>query len=271
MVDSPAGRAAVSPDDTFSTERSDGPLASMQVLWVSLLIVGIDQLAKLWVRTSMYVGESIPVLGSWLRLTFTQNPGMAFGIDIGSTPLVTTFAILATLLIIAYLWKLRRGPFAYRLSIAVVLGGAIGNIIDRVFYGTLFSYGTYFHGQVVDFIHVDVWRGTVAEWIPLIGGSTMALFPIWNVADMAIVLGVVAMLVIQHTHLEYEESSRTGSGSEGPDPDTDVAPDLETTSEQASSAYPDEAFERGAQDGEFDGGRFDGDAFGEESGRSGNA
>lgn len=269
MVDSPAGRAAVSPDDTFSTERSDGPLASMQVLWVSLLIVGIDQLAKLWVRTSMYVGESIPVLGSWLRLTFTQNPGMAFGIDIGSTPLVTTFAILATLLIIAYLWKLRRGPFAYRLSIAVVLGGAIGNIIDRVFYGTLFSYGTYFHGQVVDFIHVDVWRGTVAEWIPLIGGSTMALFPIWNVADMAIVLGVVAMLVIQHTHLEYEEGFREGSASEVSE--SNGAPGADTSSEQPPSTYPDEAFESGSQDGEFDGGRFDGDAFGEESGRSGNA
>lgn len=177
----------------------------MRLLWVSALIVIIDQFTKIWVRTTMYIGESIPVLGSWLRLTFTENPGMAFGLQLGSTSLITGFSVIATVLIIVYLWQMRNGPLAYRMSIAVVLGGAVGNIIDRVFYGELFSYGDYFSGHVVDFIHVDVWRGVVADWIPIIGGQAMALFPIWNVADMAIVLGVVGMLIAQHS-FKYEPS-----------------------------------------------------------------
>ncbi len=175
----------------------------MRLLWVSVLIILVDQFTKMWVRTTMYVGESIPLLGSWLRLTFTENSGMAFGLQPGSTSMITGFSIIATVLIVVYLWQMRRAPFGYRLSIAVVLGGALGNIIDRVFYGQLFSYGTYFSGHVVDFIHVDVWRGIVADWIPLFGGERMALFPIWNVADMAIVLGVTGMLLVQYS-LDYE-------------------------------------------------------------------
>lgn len=193
----------------------------MRLLWVSALIVLVDQFTKIWVRTTMYIGESIPIVGSWLRLTFTENPGMAFGLQLGSTSLITGFSVIATFLIIVYLWQMRNGPLAYRVSIAVVLGGAVGNIIDRVFYGELFSYGSYFSGHVVDFIHVDVWRGVVAEWIPVIGGEAMALFPIWNVADMAIVLGVVGMLIAQHSFkYEHPEESTDEDVAYG----DDVAP-----------------------------------------------
>lgn len=190
----------------------------MRLLWISALIIVVDQFTKMWVRTTMYVGESIPVLGSWLRLTFTENSGMAFGLQLGSTSLITGFSIIATGLIIVYLWQMRTAPLGYRLSIAVVLGGALGNIIDRVFYGKLFSYGTYFNGHVVDFIHVDVWRGIVADWIPVLGGEAMALFPIWNVADMAIVLGVVGMLIVQYSYdrraLSERADESSGAGKE---------------------------------------------------------
>jgi signal peptidase II len=181
----------------------------MRLLWVSALIVLVDQFTKMWVRTTMFVGESIPVLGSWLRFTFTENSGMAFGLQLTSTSIITGFSVVATGLIIVYLWQMRRAPVGYRLSIAVVLGGAVGNIIDRVFYGKLFSYGSYFNGHVVDFIHVDLWRGIVADWIPFLGGQPMALFPIWNVADMAIVLGVVGMLVAQYS-LDRQEARESG-------------------------------------------------------------
>lgn len=197
----------------------------MRLLWVSALIILVDQFTKMWVRTTMYVGESIPVLGSWLRLTFTENSGMAFGLQPGSTSLITGFSIIATVLIIVYLWQMRRAPLGYRLSIAVVLGGAVGNIIDRVFYGKLFSYGTYFNGHVVDFIHVDVWRGIVADWIPLLGGEPMALFPIWNVADMAIVLGVTGMLLVQYSldHGGLPESADEPSSADASPPEMEAA------------------------------------------------
>ncbi|MEM1270834.1 MAG: signal peptidase II, partial [Bacteroidota bacterium] len=171
---------------------------------------------KQLVRRNMLLGESIPVIGDWFKLTFTENPGMAFGITLGHPMLVTVFAMIATVLIILYLWYLRGTSFGYRVGLSFILGGAIGNIIDRVFYGLYFGYGGLLEGQVVDFIHFDVWRGRLPEWIPFIGGGYTSLFPIWNVADMAIVLGVVAVLVMQNQLVQPTLADKAG-------PPTDVA------------------------------------------------
>lgn len=173
----------------------------MRILWVSLVLVVIDQLTKVWVHTAMVTGESIPLIGTLLRLTYTTNPGMAFGLELGSKLFLTLFSIVATVLIVVYLWVVRKGPWGYRLSLALIIGGALGNIIDRVFYGVLGisgdGTGALFHGEVVDFIHVDLWRGYLPEWIPFFGGNFLSLFPIWNVADMAIVVGVAAIILFQ--------------------------------------------------------------------------
>ncbi|GIV59079.1 MAG: lipoprotein signal peptidase [Rhodothermaceae bacterium] len=174
----------------------------MRALWITLAVVLVDQATKIVVLNTMMRHESIPILGDWLRLTFTENPGMAFGITFGPPVLVTVFSIVATALIIFYMVKIGRAYFPYRASLALVLGGAIGNIIDRVFYGVILGYDGLFLGRVVDFIHVNLWRGYIPEAIPLVGGSYIALFPIWNVADMAIVLGVVGILVFQRTFHE---------------------------------------------------------------------
>ncbi|MDX1548466.1 MAG: signal peptidase II [Rhodothermales bacterium] len=169
----------------------------MRVLWISAFIVLVDQLAKVTVLRTMYRGQSIDLVGDWLKLTFTENPGMAFGITAGPPGMVTIFSIIATFLIILYLVKVRHGYTPYRTSLAFILGGALGNIIDRVFYAVLFGNGPLFQGHVVDFIHVNMWRGYLPDALPLIGGEFVALFPIWNVADMAIVAGVVGILVFQ--------------------------------------------------------------------------
>ena len=185
----------------------------MRVLWVSLAVLLIDQATKVLVKTRMTPGEigSIPLLGDWLKFTFTENPGMAFGITFGMPVVVTIFAIIATFAIVAYLWAMREGPLAYRTSLAFILGGAVGNIIDRAFYGRVFDYGGLFQGRVVDFIHVDLYNGRAPDWMPLVGGDWVSLFPIWNVADMAIVCGVVAILILQHRFRPEEaESSEAG-------------------------------------------------------------
>ena len=179
----------------------------MRILWLSALIIVIDQVTKQIVLRTMYLGQQIPVLGSWLKLTYTENPGMAFGITFGPKSLVTIFSIIATVLITMYLYNVRRGYYPYRASLALILGGAIGNIIDRVFYGALFNDDAFFVGRVVDFIHVNVWSGFIPESVPIVGGTYVSLFPIWNVADMAIVCGVVGILFFQkaYHHRLHEE------------------------------------------------------------------
>lgn len=174
----------------------------MRLLWITVFVIFIDQLTKVTVVEMMTRGQSIPVLGDWLKLTFTTNPGMAFGIEFGPTGMITIFSIVATVLIIGYLYRVRGKYAPYEMSLALILGGALGNIIDRVFYGMFFGERLmlpreFFHGQVVDFIHINVWRGYLPDAIPFFGGSYMALFPIWNVADMAIVVGVVGILFFQ--------------------------------------------------------------------------
>jgi len=169
----------------------------MRILWITVVAIVIDQITKLAVMRKMHLGQSIPILGDWLKLTYTENPGMAFGIIFGPEGMVTVFSIIATCLIILYMYSVRSGYKPYRASLALILGGAFGNIIDRMFYGVLFGDAALFAGKVVDFIHVNVWRGYVPESIPFIGGKYLALFPIWNVADMAIVLGVTGILLFQ--------------------------------------------------------------------------
>lgn len=188
----------------------------MRVFWVTAVVIVIDQITKIMVATSMLRGESISVIGDWLRLTYTLNPGMAFGITVGPPGMITVFSIAATLLIVYYLLKVRTGYAPYRYSLGLLLGGALGNIIDRVFYGVVFEYGPLFQGQVVDFIHVNLWRGYIPESIPLIGGTYAALFPIWNVADMAIVVSVVGILVFQHKFHELKEEEHRAHEQEQP-------------------------------------------------------
>ena len=193
----------------------------MHVLWIAVVIVIIDQITKLLVLHNMYVGQSIPLIGDWLKLTYTENPGMAFGINFGPQGLVTILSISATILIFLYLYRVKDSFKWYRVSIGFILGGALGNIIDRVFYGVLFNGDPLFAGKVVDFIHVNLWRGYLPDAWPVIGGRFAALFPIWNVADMAIVVGVVGILFFQK---QFQDSILVDSGiAEGSLDASDIA------------------------------------------------
>ncbi len=131
------------------------------------------------------------------------------------------------------------------MSLALILGGALGTIIDRVFYGVLFGYGPLFMGKVVDFVHVDVWRGTLQDLIPFLGGGDIyfALFPIWNVADMAIVGGVVGILLFQQRFHDqrFAEAREAAAAREAADATSDadsarVVPAVTTPNGQASVA-----------------------------------
>lgn len=190
----------------------------MRFLWLSAIIVAVDQATKAailqWMASPAGVPRSIPVVGDWLRLTFTENPGMAFGITVGPPGTVTVLSIIATCLVAGYIYQVRTGYSPYVWSLSLIFGGAVGNIIDRVFYGVLLDYGSYFTGHVVDFIHVSLWKGFIPDIVPLIGGAYMELFPIWNVADMAIVLGVVGVLFFHRTFHERRLSEMAEADGE---------------------------------------------------------
>ena len=218
----------------------------MRVFWISAVVLVLDQLTKAAVLNFMHLHQSIPVLGDWLKLTFTENPGMAFGITVGPPGTVTVLSILATGLIVAYIYQVRHAYTPYRASLALILGGAIGNIIDRVFYGELLGYGSLFTGKVVDFVHVSLWQGFVPDAVPMIGGAYMELFPIWNVADMAIVLGVVGVLAFHHIFHEHLEQQMNRTGDIGPaaspaDSDTSGEDDAALPSPMAFTPSPESA------------------------------
>jgi signal peptidase II len=208
----------------------------MRVLWLSAFVVALDQATKAAVLQFMAspsgISRSIPLVGDWLRLTFTENPGMAFGLEIGPPGTVTVLSLIATCLVGAYIYRVRDGYAPYLWSLSLIFGGAVGNIIDRVFYGVLLDYGTWFTGHVVDFIHVSLWKGFIPEVVPLIGGSYMELFPIWNVADMSIVLGVVGVLFFHHTFHKRRLERRQSKGEE-------VSPEADTPGGPASPADTD--------------------------------
>ena len=169
----------------------------MRALRISVAVILVDQLTKIVVLLTMRREQSIDLLGNWLKFTYTENPGMAFGIEIGHPAPITIFSIIATGMIVLYIRKVDTVYAPYYYSLSLVLGGALGNIIDRIFYSSIIYGGRLFTGRVVDFIHLNVWRGYVPEDFPVLGGKYVALFPIWNVADMAIVIGVVGILVFQ--------------------------------------------------------------------------
>jgi signal peptidase II len=178
----------------------------VRILWLSLAIVIIDQISKLWVKgisipslginiRGMQYGLSTPVLGDFFRLTYIENPGMAFGIDIGGKLFFSLFSIALTLGIFLYLFHVRAEHLAFRTSLALILGGAIGNLIDRTFYGVLFNEAPLFYGKVVDFFDVDFFDVNIL-------GYSLSRWPVFNIADAAVTVGIVMLLFIQHRHKE---------------------------------------------------------------------
>jgi len=172
----------------------------VRVLYLSLAIVVLDQATKLVVKgfsiaplglvvEGMRYGESIPVLGDLFRLTYIENPGMAFGITLGSKPFFAIVSIVASIAIILYLRRSRAESLGFRLSLAMILGGAIGNLIDRVFYGVLYGHAPFFQGRVVDFFDLDFPDINIL-------GYQLFRWPVFNIADASVTIGVILLLLL---------------------------------------------------------------------------
>jgi signal peptidase II len=191
-----------------------------------ILVLFIDQLVKIEIKTTMTIGESITVFRNWFFIKFIENPGMAFGLDIPGKqgkPILTVFRIIAVIAIGWYLRELvkKQAKTGLVLCVALIFAGAMGNIIDSVFYGILFNESTYFtvaqmfpqnggygpvlHGRVVDMLYFPIIQGTYPSWFPVWHGQEFVFFrPIFNIADSSISVGIISILVFQKRFFHHE-------------------------------------------------------------------
>lgn len=196
-------------------------------LAVILAVVVIDQIIKIWVKTHFYLGEDYRIT-DWFQLVFVQNNGMAFGMEMGSKLFLSLFRIVAVCALIWLIVRIRNRSWVscgFMACLALITAGAAGNIIDCVFYGLIFNnpmppevavmfpagggYAPVFHGMVVDMFYFPLFSFTWPDWMPWVGGDRFLFFqPVFNFADAAISVGMIAMLIFYSKHLttDHHES-----------------------------------------------------------------
>lgn len=196
--------------------------------WATIIIFAIlliDQCVKIAVKTNMYIGESIDVT-SWFKIAFIENNGAAFGMELGSKLFLTIFRIIASGFLGYALWYICRRPqytMGFIACVALIEAGAIGNIIDCMFYGLIFDapmppavatifpegggYAPFFYGRVVDMLYFPLFSFYWPDWVPFVGGEYFEFFqPIFNIADSAICVGVAIILLFYYKQLGGEEN-----------------------------------------------------------------
>jgi signal peptidase II len=198
-------------------------------LFIIFAVLIIDQIIKIWVKTHMFWHESIRIT-DWFFIYFTENNGMAFGMEFIGKLFLTSFRIVAVALIIWYLVKIIRQNLktGYIVCISLILAGAIGNIIDCVFYGVIFSesthgtianfvpvgegYSEWLYGKVVDMSYFPIIDTNWPEWMPFVGGEHFIFFsPIFNFADAAISCGIIALILFYSKYLNENMGHSTES------------------------------------------------------------
>jgi signal peptidase II len=187
------------------------------ILLITLILV-VDQIFKIWVKTHMQIGDEIHLFGKWGMLHFIENNGMAFGMEMGGRPgklILSVFRVIAIFGIGWFLYSIirKKANILLILAVSAILAGAIGNIIDSAFYGMIFSesfnqpavlfppgggYSSFLHGRVVDMLYFPVIDTHWPAWSPFRPGESLIFFrPVFNIADSSITCGVISILLFQ--------------------------------------------------------------------------
>ena len=200
---------------------------------IIIAILLIDQVIKIWVKTSMTLHESIQIT-DWFYITFIENMGMAFGMQLGSKIVLSLFRVVAIAVLGYYIWLEvgKKAKTGYIVCLAMILAGAAGNLIDCMFYGLVFNasspfylsyfvpfgtgYAPFLMGKVVDMFYFPLIEADWPQWVPLVGGDHFIFFsPVFNFADSAISVGVVLLLLFYR-----EEVSKINLKK--PEPETEI-------------------------------------------------
>ena len=202
---------------------------TLKSVLIIFLILVVDQVLKFWIKTNLAIGDEIVVFKDWFILHFVENNGMAFGFEFAGEYgkiFLSVFRILAVVAIGWYLFKLtkqRDVPFGFIVCISLIFAGAIGNIIDSLFYGMIFNhsygqvaslfpegggYSSFLHGRVVDMFYFPLIEGRYPSWVPKIGGNPFIFFrPVFNVADSAISVGIFTILLFYRKYFNNHEEN----------------------------------------------------------------
>ena len=196
---------------------------------VIVLVLVMDQILKVWIKTHFYLGDEVRVVGNWFLLHFIENKGMAFGFEFAGKfgkVLLTLFRVIAATAIFWYLLKLiKKGiPNGLVISMAMIIAGAFGNVIDSAFYGLIFSdsfgriaqifptgggYAPFLHGSVVDMLFFPIIKGTWPAWSPINAGQQFLFFsPVFNIADSAISVGICMILIFYRKYFAEEDKKK---------------------------------------------------------------
>lgn len=189
------------------------------IIVLAVVLLVLDQITKILVKTNMSIGESIPVFGDWFQILFIENKGMAFGMSFGGEIgkyILTSLRIILFGFMVYYIRHLLRkdAPVGVLLGLTGIMIGALGNIIDCVFYGQIFEVSTYtnvaefvpfgdgyaplFQGKVVDMLYFPLINTTFPEWFPIWGGEPFVFFrPIFNIADSCVTVGALYLLIFK--------------------------------------------------------------------------
>ena len=220
-----------------------------KLITIIFLVLIVDQVLKVWIKTNMSLGQEFVIFKNWFIIHFVENNGMAFGFEFAGEYgklFLSLFRIVAVIAIGWYLFRLVRLKeirFGFLASIALIFAGAIGNIIDSLFYGMIFNhsygqvadflpegggYASFLHGRVVDMFYFPIIDTTIPGWFPFWGGNDLVFFrPVFNIADSSITIGILIILLFYRKEFNTLEKK----GHEQPDetPTTDEAVEEEHT------------------------------------------
>ncbi|MFN4315722.1 MAG: lipoprotein signal peptidase [Chitinophagaceae bacterium] len=202
---------------------------------IIVLIILLDQAIKIWIKTSYGFGQITEVAGqSWFRLYFIENEGMAWGWKFGGEwgkMILTLFRLAAVIFGTWYLGRIVKQQYSkgFIVCAALIYAGALGNLIDSMFYGMIFSksdwgvvasafpaeggYAGFLHGKVVDMLYFPIIKTNLPEWMPMVGGSEFEFFsPIFNIADASISVGVITLFIFQKRFFRKEGPKSAAAG-----------------------------------------------------------
>jgi len=189
-------------------------------IFVVLLVI-LDQVVKILVKTNMSIGETIDVWGDWFKLLFIENNGMAFGMQFGGMvgKLILTLGRIVLIVLISWyickLMKEKKTPTGVFFGLAAILAGAIGNVIDCIFYGVIFDYAPVFFGKVVDMLYFPLIDTTLPLNFPIWGGRHIIFFrPIFNIADSCVTCGTFYLIIFKWRFFSYKLAEDESNKSE---------------------------------------------------------